>query len=113
MGVATLAHLTRPALGQVERYSLVALKLHTGRTHQIRVHMLSIGHPLVTDVKYAESRYADDQAWCPRNFLHTYHLGFDDVPKAQGDASGNQPVDILCPLPSDLRAVLGKLRPVD
>ena len=34
-----------------ERYSLVVLKLHTGRTHQIRVHMLAIGHPLVCDVK--------------------------------------------------------------
>merc|ERR1712061_596155 len=89
--VFTLAHLTRPettpsaddnqeSSGENDRYSLVVLKLHTGRTHQIRVHMLSIGHPLVTDVKYAEDRHAKDIAWCPRNFLHTYRLGFQDVP---------------------------------
>ena len=51
--VATLAHLSRAAAGieggsgagEEERYSLVALKIHTGKTHQIRVHMLSLGHP--------------------------------------------------------------------
>merc|ERR1712025_833069 len=62
------------------RYSLVALKLHTGRTHQIRVHMLAIGHPLVYDKMYGEDRHRADREWCPRNFLHTYHLGFLDVP---------------------------------
>merc|ERR1711862_835712 len=50
--VQTLAHLSKPAMGQPERYTLVALKLHTGRTHQIRVHMQSLGHPLVCDTKY-------------------------------------------------------------
>merc|ERR1712224_277856 len=64
-----------------EKYSLVALKLHTGRTHQIRVHMLSIGHPLVSDVKYAKDNFSADCTWCPRNFLHTYHLHFLDVPE--------------------------------
>ena len=63
-----------------EWYTLVVLKLHTGRTHQIRVHMLAIGHPLVCDVKYAENCFHADRIWCPRNFLHAYHLGFLDVP---------------------------------
>jgi len=112
--VATLAHLVRPALGQSERYSLVVLKLHTGRTHQIRVHMQSIGHPLVTDKKYGEATHFQDSMWCPRNFLHTYHLGFDEVPPASGAAEeAPEPVDILCPLPTDLRGVLAGLRPVD
>lgn len=75
------------------------LKLHTGRTHQIRVHMLSIGHPLVTvsrptlrfrrpfeDSKYAEERLNEDKMWCPRNFLHTYRLAFLDVPKGSEES---------------------------
>ena len=62
-----------------ERYSLAALKLHTGLTHQIRVHMLAIGHPLVSDMKYGKSNFEADRLWCPRNFLHEYHLGFQDV----------------------------------
>lgn len=113
--VCTLAHLIRPALGQPERYSLVVLKLHTGRTHQIRVHMQSIGHPLVTDSKYAAEYLAEDETWCPRNFLHTYHIGFDDVPANFGadDAISGEPVELFCPLPADMRAVLTALRPVD
>merc|ERR1712094_165481 len=38
---------------------------------------------------YAESRFAADRIWCPRNFLHTYHLGFLDVPVfAEDNGSG-------------------------
>lgn len=102
------------------KYSLVALKLHTGRTHQIRVHMLSIGHPLVCDAKYAEDRLAVDRKWCPRNFLHTYRMAFDDVPDSveRGTPDGSEtvaqePVEVYCPLPRDLRDVLGKLSPAD
>jgi len=116
--VFTLAHLTRPAEGldaesqASERYSLVVLKLHTGRTHQIRVHMENAGHPLVTDIKYAEQQFPADRTWCPRNFLHTYHLGFDDVPSSS-EAGENKTVDVYCPLPDDLRDVLSQLKPVD
>merc|ERR1712157_214361 len=60
-------------------YSLVALKLHTGRTHQIRVHMRAIGHALICDEKYSSSNFFFDSKWCSRNFLHTYHLSFWDV----------------------------------
>jgi len=129
--VCTLAHLTRPATtagseGQVaepERFSLVVLKLHTGRTHQIRVHMQAIGHPLVCDSKYAVEKQQADSQWCPRNFLHTFHLGFNDTPPREnlgGSATEGEPaalsgppVDLLCPLPADLRAVLAELQPAD
>eukprot|EP00971_Amphidinium_carterae_P173295 3435612-Amphidinium_carterae.1 len=93
--VCTLAHLKQVANGDAEedaseqRYSLVAIKLHTGRTHQIRVHMLSIGHPLVCDVKYAEDKFPADRTWCTRNFLHTYSLSFSDVP-ADGEAASQE-----------------------
>merc|ERR1712146_297077 len=95
-----------------QRYSLVALKLHTGRTHQIRVHMLSIGHPLVCDTKYAEELFPMDRQWCPRNFLHTYRLAFQDVP-LDGTTKGGSLVEAMCPLPGDLREALGRLSPVD
>jgi len=128
----TLAHLTRPGedssheetesqQASDSKYSLVVLKLHTGRTHQIRVHMQSIGHPLVTDAKYADNFYAADRTWCPRNFLHTYRLGFDDVPALpgqKGDSSGDGAdnsglVELRTALPADLRATLAALQPVD
>merc|ERR1712216_245316 len=88
--VAAITHLFRTSIGTSEalnkvgkeRYSLVVLKLHTGRTHQIRVHMLAIGHPLVCDVTYSQSSFPADRMWCPRNFLHAYHLGFVDVPES-------------------------------
>merc|ERR1712066_603447 len=79
--------------------------------------------------KYAESHFSVDRSWCPRNFLHTYHLGFPDVPdggspvegERRGDAVAQardsntkiELVDVYSPLPEDLRAVLAELTPVD
>ncbi len=63
--------------GQIPGYSLVELKLDTGRTHQIRVHMTHIGHPLVGDELYAQLYgYAEDPEWMPRQALHAGSLSF-------------------------------------
>ena len=51
--------------------SLVSLRLETGRTHQIRVHMTSIGHPLLGDFLYNPT---DDRM--SRQALHAWHLSF-------------------------------------
>lgn len=51
----------------------VELKLYTGRTHQIRVHMQHLGHPLYGDAMYYEG---DDSAWIERQALHAKLLGF-------------------------------------
>jgi len=109
----TLSHLRHPETQ--EPYSLVLLKLHTGRTHQIRVHMLSIGHPLVTDSKYAEEHLATDKTWCPRNFLHTYRLAFRDVPSEEElEEDGFGAVqELVTPLPNDLQETLRSLEPID
>ena len=55
-------------------YALVKLKLETGRTHQIRVHMAYIKHPVVGDYKYG---YGDNEFGLKGQALHAYLLGFE------------------------------------
>ena len=52
--------------------TLIELKLETGRTHQIRVHMNYIGHPVVNDPVYGNRKLIDDSGQC----LHAMELGF-------------------------------------
>ncbi len=81
-------------------FSLLELQPETGRTHQIRVHMAALGHPLVADQLYAGKKRAKfDQLWCPRQFLHAAVLHFTH-PRSQ------EPVTITAPLTSDLQEVL-------
>ena len=81
-------------------YTLVECRLETGRTHQIRVHMASIGHPLLGDVVYgAKKPYPGLAGQC----LHARKLKF--IHPATGEA-----VELECPLPEWFGAVLDKLR---
>lgn len=60
-----------------EKFSLVELYPKTGRTHQIRIHLKFIGHPIVGDYFYAGRKTArDDREWCPRLFLHASCISF-------------------------------------
>jgi len=60
-------------------YSLLSVFPKTGRTHQIRVVLKSIGHPIVSDVIYTPSKLLKfDLSWCPRLFLHAAKLSFKD-----------------------------------
>jgi 23S rRNA pseudouridine1911/1915/1917 synthase len=79
--------------------TLLKCHLETGRTHQIRVHLASIGHPVVGDERYRGPRI-DHLA---RPFLHASALAFDHP------RSGER-VDFLSPLPDDLRSVLATIR---
>ncbi len=74
--------------------------LETGRTHQIRVHLASIGHPVVGDARYGGDRQS---LRVPRPWLHAEHLGLDH-PVTGG------PMAFDSPLPADLAAVLASLR---
>lgn len=65
------AHTDVTVLAQTEAISHIRLKLHTGRTHQIRVHMAHIGHPLVGDDLYGGSRARID-----RQALHCRYVQF-------------------------------------
>jgi 23S rRNA pseudouridine1911/1915/1917 synthase len=80
--------------------ALLTCRLETGRTHQIRVHLAAIGHPVVGDAAYGGRRRA---IALDRPFLHAERLSF--VHPVSGER-----LTFEAPLPDDLRAVLDELR---
>jgi len=84
-------------------YTLLELKPKTGRTHQIRVHLKYLGHPVVGDEFYAGRKTARaDRVWCPRLFLHAKAVTFSHP-------LGGQMVSFESPLPEDLSDILKNL----
>jgi 23S rRNA pseudouridine1911/1915/1917 synthase len=81
-------------------HTLVECRLETGRTHQIRVHMAYVGHPIVGDQVYNRCR---DRVGMTRQALHAYHLGF------QHPRTGES-LSIDAPLAADMAQVIDKLR---
>jgi 23S rRNA pseudouridine1911/1915/1917 synthase len=79
--------------------ALLSCRLQTGRTHQIRVHLTGIGHPLVGDVTYGERRTT---LGLGRPFLHAAELSFDHP-------STGERVTFESALPDDLAALLSRL----
>jgi 23S rRNA pseudouridine1911/1915/1917 synthase len=79
-------------------YALLRVTLETGRTHQIRVHLQAIGHPVAGDPEYGKP----GALGLDRQFLHAARLAF--VHPVTGEA-----VDVSSPLPADLAAVLAGL----
>ena len=60
-------------------HTLLRVKIHTGRTHQIRVHMHAYGHPVVGDTLYFQKRWLNKNApQLDRLFLHAAILAFED-----------------------------------
>ncbi len=82
--------------------TLLELTLDTGRTHQIRVHMAHLGHPLVGDLKYGHAR---PELGLQGQFLHAGALGF------RHPRTGEVLV-FEAPLPSELAAILERLSPL-
>ena len=98
-------------------FSWLQFQIHTGRTHQIRVHMKHLGHPIVCDELYGDGKSIflsslkkkfklskDEEVERPilsRLALHSYRLKFE--------LNGNR-FDLEAPLPKDLRACLQQLR---
>lgn len=82
------------------QFTLVRCFPKTGRTHQIRVHLKHIGHPVVSDEKYAGKKINRlDRRWCPRQFLHAAKLGFNHP-------ETNDWMEIESQLPEDLDKAL-------
>ena len=82
--------------------SLLRLRLETGRTHQIRVHLQAIGHPVVGDPEYG-GRGAPETFGLKRQFLHATRLAF-------AHPIGGERVEVRSPLPDDLRAALERAK---
>lgn len=84
-------------------YTLVECKLYTGRTHQIRVHMQYIKHPVVGDPLYGR-RHPKADLGLARQFLHAYRIAFDHP------VTGER-IDLVDPLPEELARLLRALGP--
>jgi 23S rRNA pseudouridine1911/1915/1917 synthase len=95
------------------KFSLIEVKIDTGRTHQIRVHMASLGHPVVGDALYGAARELRSKPAraiqapprtmaLPRNFLHAAELDFTHP------RSGAKLV-LTSPLPVELQKFLRAL----
>lgn len=108
----------KPALTRVrvqERYrvhTLIEAQLATGRTHQIRVHLSSVGYPLVGDRRYgargrlptaADSGLVERLRGFPRQALHAWVLGLNHP--VSGEA-----LEFVSPLPEDLTGLIESLR---
>jgi len=93
-------------LARIDSATLVEVQLHTGRTHQIRVHFSALRHPVVGDTLYGASgqlRVGDGSLPAlGRNFLHAARLVFQQ-PRT------SQTIQLTAPLPAELHAYLEKL----
>jgi 23S rRNA pseudouridine1911/1915/1917 synthase len=99
-------------------YSWMEFRIHTGRTHQIRVHMKDIGHPIVCDELYGDGKPVllssfkakynlskkeeEERPILPRLALHAYRLKFKNIT--------GQSIELEAPLPKDLKATLQQLK---
>jgi 23S rRNA pseudouridine1911/1915/1917 synthase len=99
--------------GPYGSFTLVSVRIETGRTHQIRVHMASLGHPVVGDTLYgAPSAIAPLAAAAsrlprlvlPRNFLHAAELEF-------AHPGSGERLSLVSNLPADLKQFMAQLAP--
>ena len=102
-------------------WSLVQFRIHTGRTHQIRVHAKHIGHPIACDELYGSGKPIllssikrnyklskhdeEERPMLNRLALHSYRLKFTDI--------DGTIIDLVAELPKDMRALLQQLKKIN
>ena len=94
-------------------YAAIKVLPKTGRTHQIRVHLCHVGHPILCDRQYGghsritrgeiEGVQADDRVLLDRQALHARRLRLSHL-------QSGQTIEVVAPLPDDLERVLRALR---
>lgn len=82
------------------RFTLLEVRLETGRTHQIRVHLESVGHPVVGDRVYGRRQ---ESLGLERQFLHAARLAF-------AHPETGEPIEVESPLPHDLELALARAK---
>lgn len=87
---------------QFRKHTLLEAHPYTGRTHQLRVHLSWLGHPVVGDADYGSRRQGLLQE---RHFLHASNLRFTHP-------ANQEEMTFQAPLPAELDALLGRLRPI-
>jgi 23S rRNA pseudouridine1911/1915/1917 synthase len=90
-------------LERFERATLLEAVPRTGRTHQIRVHLSSVGHPILGDRRYGGGGDDAKAVGLTRPFLHSWRIGF-------AHPVTGEPIELEDPLPEDLAHALGRVR---
>jgi 23S rRNA pseudouridine1911/1915/1917 synthase len=104
MGKEAITHVD--VMERLPGYTLLTCRLETGRTHQIRIHLAELGHPVCGDKVYhhlPDGRTLADRSGAPRLALHAVELGFVHPVT-------RQEMHWEMPLPPDLQALLDRLR---
>ena len=91
-------------LRRFERFTLVEIRIGTGRTHQIRVHLSSIGYPVAGDTLYGAPARVEGRPPLGRYFLHSHRIRFRQP-------STCEEIVVLSPLPEALREWMDALEP--
>ena len=81
----------------LQDFTFLEVRIGTGRTHQIRVHLASIGHPVVGDRLYGAPAKIAGEPTLARYFLHAHRIRFEQP-------STGEPVTVVSPLPAELEA---------
>lgn len=114
------AHTTYEVMEANRYYSMLSFRLHTGRTHQIRVHSKEIGHPLACDELYGDGKPVllsaikkkfklskhdeEERPMISRLALHSYKLIFE--------APGGQKMELTAEVPKEFRALMTQLKKI-
>lgn len=91
-------------LRRFEGFTLLEVRIGTGRTHQIRVHLSSIGHPVAGDTLYGAPAAVSGQPPLGRYFLHAHRIRFQRP-------SDDREITVVSPLPEPLEAWMVTLHP--
>jgi 23S rRNA pseudouridine1911/1915/1917 synthase len=111
-GAVSHWEVLRRIRGPYGSFTLVSVRIETGRTHQIRVHMASLGHPVVGDTLYGAASAIAPLAGTgglprlelPRNFLHAAELEF-------AHPGSGERLTLVSNLPDDLKDFMAQLAP--